>query len=166
MRPAGALARLAAALLAAAALGGCASFDGSSLVRGKSTAAEAEALMGKAHVRASGPAGEQVWLYARGRQTYAVVLGPDGIVREVEPRRSPAVAARLTIGKSTTRDVHELLGPPERAGRYPLLSRDILEYPYSDGQDHRALYVNLSYDGVVREVHDMTDWSMYSQSLD
>ena len=166
MRPAGALARLGAVLLAAAVAGGCASLDGSALVRGKSTAAEVEALMGKPHARATGAAGEQAWLYSRGRQTYAVMLGPDGIVRGVEPRRSQAVAARLTIGKSTTRDVHELLGPPERSGRYPLLSRDILEYPYSDGQDHRALYVNLSYDGVVREVHDMTDWSMYSQSLD
>ena len=63
-----------ALLLAALALAGCASFEGASLVPGRSSAAEVEAAMGPAADKLTTAGGETVYYYPRlpwGYATYA-----------------------------------------------------------------------------------------------
>lgn len=149
---------------ATAALAGCASMDGSSLVPNKSTAAEVEALMGAPAERLERADGSRVLYYPRARQTYAVVLGKDGLVRAVEERVTRANIAKLVAGQTATKEVRELFGPPERAVRMERLQRDVWEYPYRYYDEYRVLWVQFSGDGLVREVLDMLDWSAYPPS--
>src|SRR5450759_815116 len=79
--------------LAACLISGCASYSGSSLVAGKSTAAEVEALMGQPADRVEKPGGGSALYYPRGpfgRETYVVSLGADGKVQAVEQRLTDA----------------------------------------------------------------------------
>ncbi|MBK5104884.1 MAG: outer membrane protein assembly factor BamE, partial [Burkholderiales bacterium] len=95
-----------ATCLAAGLLAGCASYSGSSLVAGKSTAAEAEALMGKPAERIEKPDGGSVLYYPRGpagRETYAVLIGADGKVQAVEQRLTDGNIAKLVLGTTTAR---------------------------------------------------------------
>ncbi|MSQ54996.1 MAG: hypothetical protein EXR31_06470 [Betaproteobacteria bacterium] len=156
------LALAAAAAVALAA--GCASFDGSSLVPGKSTAAEAEALMGAPAERLETAGGGRVLYYPHVRETYAVVVGPDGLVRAVERRRTSANLAKLVPGATTAKLVREIFGPPGLAARNDRQQHDVWEYQYMNGEEYRVIWVQFSFDGVVREVLDALDWSMYSQS--
>lgn len=151
---------LAAALLVA----GCASYDGSSLIPNKSTAAEAEALMGVPAERMDRADGGKTLYYMRARQTYAVEVGPNGLVRSVEARRDRQSTRKLVAGTSTTKDVRALYGPPEAVSKLPRLERDVWEYEYRDYEEYRVIWVQFSYDGVVREVMDMVDWRMYAPS--
>lgn len=152
------------AAAAAAVLAGCASVDGSSLVPNKSTAADVEALMGAPAERLERAGGERVLYYPRVRQTYAVVLGKDGLVRSVEERITRQNIAKLVAGQTPTREVRELFGPPERAVRMDRLQRDVWEYTYRYYDEYRVLWVQFSGDGLVREVLDMLDWSAYPPS--
>jgi hypothetical protein len=149
--------------LALALLPGCASYSGSSLVAGRSTAAEVEALMGNPAERVETPGGGSVLYYPRGpfgRVTYAVVLGADGTVLAVEQRLTDANIAKLVLGTTTVREVRELFGPPSMARRFPRLQRDIWEYPIGDMAMPFVLYVQFSYDdGIVREVFKLKDYS-------
>jgi hypothetical protein len=157
-------ATLAVVVSAAALAAGCASFDGSSLVPGKSTAAEAEALMGTPAERLETPGGGKVLYYPHVRETFAVLVGPDGLVRAVERRRTQANLARLVPGTTTAKLVREIFGPPGLVSRSDRQQRDVWEYQYMNGEEYRVIWVQFSFDGVVREVLDALDWSMYSQS--
>jgi hypothetical protein len=151
-----------ATFLAACLLSGCASYSGSSLVAGKSTAAEVEALMGKPAERIEKPGGGSVFYYPRGpagRVTYAVSLGADGKVQAVEQRLTDANIAKLVRGTTTAREVRELFGPPSTTGRLPRLERDVWEYPMDNIAMPYVLYVQFSADGIVREVFKMKDYS-------
>jgi hypothetical protein len=151
-----------ATCLAAALLSGCASYSGSSLVAGKSTAAEVEALMGKPAERVEKPGGGSVLYYPRGpvgRETYAVSIGADGKVQAVEQRLTDANIARLVLGTTTVREVRELFGPPPTTTRLPRLQRDVWEYPMDPISMPYLLLVQFSYDGIVREVFKMKDYS-------
>lgn len=151
-----------ATYLAAALLSGCASYSGSSLVAGKSTAAEVEALMGKPAERAEKPGGGSVLYYPRGpagRETYAVSVGADGKVQAVEQRLTDANIAKLVRGTTGTREVRELFGPPSMTTRLPRLERDVWEYPMDNIAMPTLLLVQFSYDGIVREVFKMKDYS-------
>ncbi len=154
----------AVAITAAALAAGCASFDGSSLVPGKSTAAEAEALMGAPAERLETAGGAKVLFYPQVRETYAVVVGTDGLVRTVERRRTSANLAKLVPGTTSSKQVREIFGPPGHEARSDRQRRDVWEYPYMKGEEYRVIWVQFSLDGVVREVLDVLDWSMYSQS--
>lgn len=149
---------------ATAALAGCASIDGSSLVPNKSTAAEVEALMGAPAERLERANGERVLYYPRTRQVYAVVLGKDGLVRAVEERITKSNIAKLVAGQTATKDVRELFGSPERAVRMERQQRDVWEYTYRYYDEYRVLWVQYSADGLVREVLDMIDYSAYPPS--
>lgn len=151
-----------ATCLAAALLSGCASYSGSSLVAGKSTAAEVEALMGKPAERIEKPGGGSVFYYPRGpmgRETYAVVLGADGKVQAVEQRLTDANIARLVRGTTTVREVRELFGPPATTTRLPRLQRDVWEYPMDNIAMPYLLLVQFSPDGIVREVFKIKDYA-------
>lgn len=148
--------------LAAALLGGCASYDGRGLVPGTSTAAEAEALMGPpAETRATADGG-RVMVFPRaplGRHTYAVAVGPDGRVRGVEQLLTWANTEKLLAGTTTRAQVRELLGPPGIVSRLPRQQREVWEYKWLHYDEKRILWVQFSDDGIVREVLNMRDFA-------
>ncbi len=151
-----------AACAAACLLAGCASYSGNSLVAGKSTAAEVEALMGKPAERVDKPGGGSVFYYPRGpagRETYAVSIGADRRVQSVEQRLTDANIAKLVRGASTSTEVRELFGPPSLTERLPRLERDVWEYRMDPISMPNLLLVQFSYDGIVREVFKMRDYS-------
>ena len=150
------------AVLAVVLTAGCASFDGSGLVPGKSSAAEVEALMGPVAERLSLPNGDTVLYFSRlpaGRAVYAVTLGADGVMKTVEQRLTQQHMAKIRPGTWTKKEVRELLGPPGLAGRLALKQHEWWEYKYREYPDYqyRVLWVQFSDDGVVREVLDMLD---------
>jgi hypothetical protein len=151
-----------ATYLAASLLSGCASYSGQGLVAGKSTAAEVEALMGKPAERAEKPDGGSVLYYPRGpagRETYAVLIGADGKVQAVEQRLTDANIAKLVRGTTTAKEVRGLFGPPSLTTRLPRLERDVWEYPMDPPSTPFLLLVQFSYDGIVREVFKIKDYS-------
>jgi hypothetical protein len=155
--------RCVATCLAAALLSACASYSGSSLVAGKSTAAEVEALMGQPAERIEKPGGGSVLFYPRGpagRETYAVSIGADGKVQTVEQRLTDANIARLVLGTTTAREVRELFGPPATTTRFPRLERDVWEYHMDPISMPYLLLVQFSPEGIVREVFKMKDYSV------
>jgi hypothetical protein len=153
--------------LAACLLCGCASYSGSSLVVGQSTAAEVEALMGKPAERAERPGGGSVLYYPRGpagRVTYAVVVGADGKVQAVEQRLTDANIAKLVPATTTAREVREIFGPPATTVRFWRMERDVWEYNMDPPSAPYLLQVQFSYDGIVREVFKMRDYSVEAAS--
>jgi len=149
---------LVVSLVAIAA--GCASYSGSNLVPGKSTAAEVEATMGNPADRIGAPGGDSVWYYPRGltaRQTFAVRLGADGVVREVSQVRTLENIAKLQIGRSTPDDVRAVLGPPDKIWPMRRIERDVWEYTMYEDTRAIIVYVQIDPAGRVREVFQVRD---------
>lgn len=148
-------------LLVALLAAGCAAFDGRGLVPGQSRAADVESLMGPPVEKIAAPGGESVWFYPRqpyGRQSFAVRVGADGVVRSVEQRLTHENMQKLLAGTTTAKEVRELLGPPWRTMHLARQQRDVWEYTtYSLDQQEFILYVQFSGDGVVREVIHIRD---------
>ncbi len=149
------------AIAVAVLLAGCASYSGSTLVAGRSTAAEVEGLMGTPSDKLTGDAGETVWFYPRGpagRQTFAVRIGSDGIMRGIEQRLTVANVARLLVDKSSSQDARALLGPPVSTGFFPRIQRTVWEYKMVEGENvsstsyFKALTLEFSGDGVLRKL--------------
>jgi hypothetical protein len=156
-----------ATCLAAGLISGCASYSGSSLVAGKSTAADVEALMGKPAERIEKPGGGSVFYYPRGPAagvTYTVSIGADGKVQAVEQRLTDANIAKVVLGTTTATAVRELFGPPSRTQHLPRLPRDVWEYPMETVAMPYILLVQFSSDGIVREIYKMTDYNRQSTS--
>jgi len=148
---AGAIAWLAAGLLA----GGCASYSGYSLVAGKSTAQEIEQTMGVPEQKLPGSGGETIWYYPRGPMgwhTYAVRVGPDGVLRGIEQRLTAENFRKIVPDKTTKQEVLELVGPPFEVSRLPLKPLEVWEYQYLDVAYKWLVWVHFSDDGIVREV--------------
>ena len=143
---------------------GCASYSGSGLVPGQSSAAEVEAVMGPAAARRPGPNGETVLWFPRmpyGDGTYAARIGADGRLIAIEQQLTPENVARLQPGRTTAKEVRDLLGPPWREDAYPRLAREIWTYPMTASDPTpKHFYVQFSGDGVVRELYllDDPDW--------
>ncbi len=153
------------AVVIAALLAGCASFDGRGLVPGKSTAAEVEALMGAPAGRLSLPDGGAALYFSRlpeGRAMFVVTIGSGGVMKSIEQRLTRQNVARIAAGVSTEKEVRELLGPPGLAGRLALQPRAWWEYKMRADYEKRIVWVQFSDDGVVREVLDMLDPEEYS----
>ncbi len=142
------------------ALGACASSGVSKLVPGQSTAAQVEAAMGRPAERLTSAAGETVWFYPsapQGRVTYAVRMRPDGLLIAVEQRLTKDSLARVVAGKTTAKEVRELLGPPSFVTRYPARERDEWDYlVLVDNRMHDFL-VEFSSDGVARKTSLLHD---------
>ena len=143
-------------------LAGCASFDGRGLVAGKSTEADAVALMGPpAQVRPL-PEGGKALYFSRlpeGRAVFEVDVNAQGVVTSIEQKLTRQHIWEIRNGESTRDDVLKLFGPPGRRGYLSLSEREWWEYKDLDYQDLRILYVQFSGDGVVREVLDLKDFS-------
>ena len=146
---------IAAALLAA----GCASMTGSALVPNKSTAADVQAQMGTPVERLTAPGGGSVWWYPHspfGFHSYAVVLGPDNVVRSVEQRLTVENVKRVRQNEWTRKEVRELFGPPFFVSTLPRMGREVWEYQLLEANVFKwKLWVQFSQDGVVREVLQM-----------
>lgn len=158
MRDFGKLWRRVAAAAGLVLLAGCASIGG--LQTGTTTAAQVEAQMGPPEARHTLADGSAVWFYAYpvGRRTWAVTLGADGVVRAIEQRLERAWFDRLRAGESTREQVRALLGPPQLVSRMDRQMRDVWEYTWTDVVELRVLWVQFSYDGVVRELLEMHDF--------
>jgi outer membrane protein assembly factor BamE (lipoprotein component of BamABCDE complex) len=144
-----------------AALAGCASYDGRGLVPGRPTAADAEALMGVAAMRVANPDGSSTLYFPRGpggRHTYAVSVGPDGVMRGIEQRLTLENVAKLVRGETSAKQVRELFGPPNRIARAARFPYDVWEYRTMDYQEKRVLWVEFSDDGILRGVIEMHDF--------
>ncbi len=141
-------------------LSGCASFSGLDLVPGKSTAADAETMMGAASQRLKLANGDTAFYFSRlplGRAMYVVTFGPDGVMKSKEQRMQYGYFAKVVANSWGKKEVAELLGPPGRAGRFDRQKRDWWEYRYRQDMDYRVVWVQFSDDGVVREMMDMLD---------
>lgn len=145
--------------ISAAAMAGCASYSGSGLVPGKATAAEVEALMGRPAERVE-HAGETILWYPRGPMgyhSYAVRIGPDGILREIDQRLTVENVGKLAPGSSTRQDARDLFGPPFIVSYMPRQKREVWEYQLLEGALRWKLWVQFSDDGVLREVVKLRD---------
>lgn len=154
--------KLLLAAVAALALAGCASYDGRGLSPGASTAQEVEALMGPAALRVTQSDGSSVLYFPRrpeGRHTYAVTVGPDGRMRSIEQRLTLANYNKLMVGKTTSKEVRELFGPPDEHTKsyLPLARREVWEYKWLDYQEKRVFWMQFSDDGILRESMNSRD---------
>jgi hypothetical protein len=149
-----------AAVALAALLTGCAGYSGSDLIAGKSTAAEVQASMGVPAEKLALPGGDSVWYYPhgpQGRHTFAVTLGPDGVLRGIDQRLTMANVAKLVQGSSTAKEVRELLGPPATVRPFPRLQRYVWIYPMQLVEERRILWVQFSSDDIAREIIETHD---------
>ena len=135
-------------------IAGCTPLGGGGLVPGQSRSADVETLMGPPAERVAASGGEAVWFYPRmpfGRQSFAVRVGADGIVRSVDQRLTVENVYKLAPGTASS-VVRELIGPPWRVTHLARQQREVWEYTlYDSAQDPYNLYIQLS-GGVVREV--------------
>lgn len=148
------------ALTFALLLSGCASFSGSDLVPGKSTAADAELSMGRADQQLKLANGDTALYFSRqplGRTMYVVTLGPDGVMKSKEQRMQYGYFAKVVANSWGKKEVTELLGPPWRTGRFDRQKREWWEYRYWLAPEYRVVWVQFSDDGVVREMYDLVD---------
>ena len=148
------------ALLLALLLAGCASFNGGGLVPGKSTAADAETLLGMPGQSLKLVNGDGALYFSRlpyGRAMYVVTVGPDGVMKSIDQRMEWANFAKVVANTWTKKEVNELLGPPGKQGRFDRQQRDWWEYRYRLSPDYRVVWIQFSNDGVVREMYDMLD---------
>jgi len=151
------------AALMVLAVSGCASFDGRGLVPGQSTAKEVESLMGVPADRIKLPTGDTNWYYPRqpdGRMMFVVRLSPDGVMRSKEQLLTERNIARLVRDVTTREQAREIVGPPWQTARFERLERDIWEY-YFYNNEQMDYYLNLqfSYDGILREVVIVKDYT-------
>src|SRR5437762_11687630 len=83
-------------------LAGCASYSGRGLAPGQSSAAEVEAVMGRAADKRPGPNGETVLWFPRmpyGDGTYAARVGADGRLVAIEQRLTEERSEERRVGK-------------------------------------------------------------------
>jgi len=152
--------RTAITCAALALLAGCASFDGRTLVPGKSTRTEVEATMGRPAEVLARPNGDTRLYFSRlpfGREIYVATVGGDGVLRSLERTLTRKNIASLKEGMQA-QQVRELLGPPYRIVYMKLIERDVWEYPWRIVEDRRILWVQFSRDGQLQEVIEMHDF--------
>lgn len=148
------------ALLGALLLGGCASFGGAGLVPGQATEADVVAKMGRPAQTLRKPDGSQALYFSRlpyGRQIFLARIGPDGVLKGIEPTLNYEHIRRIRAGTSTAQDVREILGPPDTTMKPLFKNVEVWEYPWQLGEDRRLLWVSIAPDGAVREITDIHD---------
>ncbi len=159
----------AMALAGAVLLAGCASYSGSGLKPGLSTASDVEAAMGRPAETIALSGGGSVWYYPRGpigRHTFTVTLGADDVVRGVDQRLDQEYFKQIVPGTTTMKQVRELLGPPHETTRYDRQKRTVWEYRTLRVAERRLFFVDFSDDGIVREVLDKHDDRLDGPSRD
>ncbi|TAK81515.1 MAG: hypothetical protein EPO20_25815 [Betaproteobacteria bacterium] len=153
--------KLVLALCLAAAVAGCASFDGRGLQAGASVA-DVERVMGAAAERRQ-VANETWYYYPRqpfGRKTFVARVGTDGRLIAVEQRLTDENVAKVIPNTTRGEQVRDLFGPPYMATQFPRMQRDVWTWHmrhFGDPGIPVSLNVQLSPDGVVREVYLLDD---------
>ena len=152
-----------AAVMMVLAASGCASFDGSSLVPGRSTAKEVEALMGVPADRIKLADGDTNWYYPRqptGRMMFVVRMSPDGVMRAKDQLLTEKNLTRLVRDATTREQAREIVGPPWRVAQMERQQREVWEYyVFNVEQMEYFLYLQFSHDGVLREVMMLKDYA-------
>ncbi|HEX4782114.1 MAG TPA: hypothetical protein VH301_15230, partial [Usitatibacter sp.] len=119
-------------LLAAAALAGCASYDGRTLQPGIPEA-EVKATMGPPAMEVPVEGGKRL-VYPKGplgTQTFMADLGPDGRLIAVSNVLTDGVFDRMQPG-ITEKDVLRMIGPPNQSMEFPRSNTHAWEYRYMD----------------------------------
>ena len=103
------------------------------------------------------PDGSSVLYYPHapmGRHTYAVTVGSNGVMRSIDQLLVRTNYDRLMAGSMTSRQVREILGPPDASlvSRLPRQAREVWEYRWLDYGVKYVLAVQFSDDGILREV--------------
>lgn len=131
--------------LVALAIGGCASYSGSSLKPGDSTQADTRALMGAPAAVHPGPpdaAFVESWEYPcgpLGRQTYMARFDRQGKLVAIDQVLTVQTVAAIRMGQDTRDDVRRLLGRPA------------MVYPARAGGESWD-YAAYSADGRIRKI--------------
>lgn len=158
------------ALGLAAALAGCATFDGRGLTAGQSSAADVERVMG-APAEKRQVSGETWYYYPRqpyGRKTFVARVAPDGKLVALEQRLTDENLTKIVPNTTRAEQVRELLGPPYSAGHFARLDRNIWSWHmrrFGDPGIPVQLNVQMSPDGVVREVYIIDESDSNNRSL-
>ena len=146
-------------------LAGCASFEGRGLVPGQSTAADVEAVMGRAADKRLAAGGETVYYFPRlpwGYATYAARIAPDGRLITLEQRLTTENIEKLKPGVTRADEVRDLLGPPFEPMKQALSGNEIWTYPMRvpGYPTPKWFLAHLSPDGVLRETYmiDYPHW--------
>jgi hypothetical protein len=144
-----------AAVLAAA----CAHY-GAELVPGQSSIADVERVMGVPTAVREKPDGEKILWYSKlpfGRESYAARVDPNGKLVAFEQRLTDQNISKIRRDASTADDVLDILGPPYRRSKFPRKDGEVWEYPLRTPPEPMTLFVELSPDGVVRNVYKLHD---------
>jgi outer membrane protein assembly factor BamE (lipoprotein component of BamABCDE complex) len=140
---------------------GCA--YGSGLVPGQSTIENVQASMGTPTMVREYSDGTQALWYSKlpyGRQNWAAVVDPNGILVSFDQRLTDANIARLQPGHSTADNVLDFLGPPFRRTPFPFKDGEAWEYQLPTTPERQTLYVEVSPDSTVRKVYRLYDRDM------
>jgi hypothetical protein len=143
-------------------LAGCAGFEGKGLVPGQSTAAEVEAVMGRAADKRPGAAGETVYYFPRipwGYQTYAARIAPDGRLVALEQRLTEDNIKRIKPEATRGEQVRDLLGPPYEPMKQARTGSEIWTYPMRipGFPTPKWFLVHVGPDGVVSSTYLIDD---------
>ncbi len=155
--------KLVLGFLFALAACGSATFNPYSFVPGQSTLADVEARAGKPAEVQAGANGETVYWYPQlpwSHASYAVRVGADGRLIAVEQRLTEANIKKIVIGRTSMKEVHDLLGPSYMPERHARMERDIWTYPMRMAGHNlpKWFLVQMSTgDGIVRETYLMDD---------
>ena len=148
--------------LLAVVLAGCASFIDRNRVPGVSNQTDAGIRLGPPTDRLARPDGGSTWYYSRqplGRQTWALEFDAGGTLRSIEPILDSTRLAKVVVGKTTGPQLRELLGPPNRIERMPRQRWSSWEYWMVVDAVPAHVWIQLSDDGIVREVVKSEDLS-------
>ena len=100
--------------------------------------------------------GDTNWYYPRqptGRMMFVVRMSPDGVMRSREQVLTEQNLTRLARDVTTREQAREIVGPPWRTAKLDRQQREVWEYyMYNVAGEDYFLYLQFSYDGIVREV--------------
>ena len=155
-RGTGDLSLLAGSVAIVAVLAGCASYDGRGLVPGQSRAEDVQTVMGTPTEKIAASGNDTLWFYSRnpsGFHSYAVRIGSDGVMRNIEQRLTVENMQKLRPGTTTASETRQLLGPPWRVASNARLGGESWDYRmYDSTQQEHNLSVDFGTNGVVRQV--------------
>jgi hypothetical protein len=109
---------------------------------GVSTAADVTKAMGKHTFEWQEPDGSVTWEFPRGPAgvvTYMVVIGKDGVLKEIRQVLNDRTFAQLRTGM-TRDEVRKLIGRPAETMRFPNLREDVWSWKYETGPNELWMY--------------------------
>jgi hypothetical protein len=109
---------------------------------GVSTASDVSAVMGKHTHEWKEPDGSVTWEFPRGPAgvvTYMVVIGKDGLLREIRQVLTDATFAKLQPGMSHD-EVRKLVGRPAETMKFANLGEDVWSWKYEPATGEQWMY--------------------------